>query len=378
MMRASMAEVMGSQYVRTAVLKGMPFKRVVMRHALRNALIAPFTVMILQINYLLSGVIVTEVFFAYDGFGRRLYEAAQFDDIFIVEACTMVAVARRRAHAVHFRNRLHLSQSAHQVQLRSLHDRPCTPIPRTALRRSPSSSTRSHSCANRPSAWSASPSSCSGWASRSWRRSCLSSIRLKQDSSFLLAGPLTEGTNGAFFWLGTDDLGRDILSRLIWGAQRVFIWAGLATLSRLLDRHAHGRRGRLSRRLVGRGAELHRQSLAFRMSFPSHRRSTSIIIGRFGATTAQHHRRRHARHRAAGHAHRARHRARPQDARLYRRRRGARREAALHHDRRAPAQCARAADRRCLPADGLRHHRHRRSSASSASACRRPIPTGAR
>ena len=54
---------------------------------------------------------------------------------------------------------------------------------------------------------------------------------LKQDSSFLLAGPLTEGKNGAFFWLGTDDLGRDILSRLIWGAQRVFIWAGLATLS---------------------------------------------------------------------------------------------------------------------------------------------------
>ncbi len=93
MMRASMAEVMNSQYVRTAVLKGMPFRRVVMKHALRNALIAPFTVMVLQINYLLSGVIVTEVIFAYDGFGRRLYEAAQFNDIFIVEACTMIAVA---------------------------------------------------------------------------------------------------------------------------------------------------------------------------------------------------------------------------------------------------------------------------------------------
>ena len=93
MMRASMAEVMNSQYVRTAVLKGMPFSRVVMKHALRNALIAPFTVMVLQINYLLSGVIVTEVVFAYDGFGRRLYEAAQFSDIYIVEACTMIAVA---------------------------------------------------------------------------------------------------------------------------------------------------------------------------------------------------------------------------------------------------------------------------------------------
>jgi peptide/nickel transport system permease protein len=54
---------------------------------------------------------------------------------------------------------------------------------------------------------------------------------LKQYSSFLLAKPLTEGPDGAFFWLGTDDLGRDLLSRLIWGAQRVFFWAGLATLS---------------------------------------------------------------------------------------------------------------------------------------------------
>jgi peptide/nickel transport system permease protein len=92
MTRASMAEVMTSQYVRTAVLKGLPFKRVVLRHALRNALIAPFTVMILQLNYLLSGIIVTEVFFAYDGFGKAIYDAAQFGDIYLVEAGAMVAV----------------------------------------------------------------------------------------------------------------------------------------------------------------------------------------------------------------------------------------------------------------------------------------------
>ncbi len=92
MTRASMAEVMTSQYVRTAVLKGLPHNRVVMRHALRNALIAPFTVMILQLNYLLSGVIVTEVFFSFKGFGKLIYESAMFGDIFVVEACTMVAV----------------------------------------------------------------------------------------------------------------------------------------------------------------------------------------------------------------------------------------------------------------------------------------------
>lgn len=92
MTRASMAEVMTSQYVRTAVLKGLPMKRVVLRHALRNALIAPFTVMVLQLNYLLSGVIVTEVFFSYKGFGLFLYQSAMFGDIYAVEACTMVAV----------------------------------------------------------------------------------------------------------------------------------------------------------------------------------------------------------------------------------------------------------------------------------------------
>ena len=92
MTRASMAEVMTSQYIRTAVLKGLPFRQIVTRHALRNALIAPFTVMVLQLNYLLSGVIVVEVFFAYKGFGKLLYEAAMFGDIYTIEACTMVAV----------------------------------------------------------------------------------------------------------------------------------------------------------------------------------------------------------------------------------------------------------------------------------------------
>ena len=92
MTRASMAEVMTSQYIRTAILKGLPQKTVIMRHALRNALIAPFTVIVLQLNWLLSGVIVVEVFFAYRGFGKLLYDAATFGDIYLIEACTLVAV----------------------------------------------------------------------------------------------------------------------------------------------------------------------------------------------------------------------------------------------------------------------------------------------
>ena len=92
MTRASMAEVMTSQYIRTAILKGLPQRTVILRHALRNALIAPFTVIVLQLNWLLSGVIVVEVFFAYKGFGKLLYDAATFGDIYLIEACTLVAV----------------------------------------------------------------------------------------------------------------------------------------------------------------------------------------------------------------------------------------------------------------------------------------------
>jgi peptide/nickel transport system permease protein len=92
MTRASMAEVMTTHYIRTAVLKGLPFKTVILKHALRNALIAPFTVIMLQINWLLSGVIVVEYFFAYKGFGALLLEGSLNQDIFLIEACAMVAV----------------------------------------------------------------------------------------------------------------------------------------------------------------------------------------------------------------------------------------------------------------------------------------------
>lgn len=92
MTRASVAEVMTSQYVRTAILKGIPYRRVIMKHVLRNALIAPFTVIILQLNWLLSGVVVVEVFFQYEGFGKLLLDAALFGDLYVVQAATLAAV----------------------------------------------------------------------------------------------------------------------------------------------------------------------------------------------------------------------------------------------------------------------------------------------
>jgi peptide/nickel transport system permease protein len=93
MIRVSMIEVMEKPYIRTAVLKGMSTRQVVLGHALRNAMIAPFTVLLLQINFLISGVVVTELVFAYPGFGRLLLEASLFGDVATIEAATLVTVA---------------------------------------------------------------------------------------------------------------------------------------------------------------------------------------------------------------------------------------------------------------------------------------------
>jgi peptide/nickel transport system permease protein len=92
MVRTSMAEVMAKPYIRTAVLKGLPRQTVILRHALRNAMIAPFTVLLLQINWLIGGVVVTELVFAYPGFGRMLLDASLFGDISLIVAATLVAL----------------------------------------------------------------------------------------------------------------------------------------------------------------------------------------------------------------------------------------------------------------------------------------------
>ena len=92
MTRASMTEVMTAQYIRTARLKGVSFPNIVMKHALRNALIAPFTVIMLQFPWLLNGVVIVESLFNYKGFGWTLVSAAGNNDIDLLLACSVVAV----------------------------------------------------------------------------------------------------------------------------------------------------------------------------------------------------------------------------------------------------------------------------------------------
>jgi len=92
MTRASMTEVMTAQYVRTARLKGVSFANIVLKHALRNALIAPFTVIMLQFPWLLNGVVIVETLFNYKGFGWTLVQAAGNNDIELLLGVSVVSV----------------------------------------------------------------------------------------------------------------------------------------------------------------------------------------------------------------------------------------------------------------------------------------------
>jgi peptide/nickel transport system permease protein len=90
--RASMAEVMRSAYIRTAFLKGLPFWKVIFRHAAKNALIAPITVIMLHVNWLMGGIVIVEVVFGYPGLGQYLLDSALYKDVNAIEAGTMIMV----------------------------------------------------------------------------------------------------------------------------------------------------------------------------------------------------------------------------------------------------------------------------------------------
>jgi len=93
MTRASMIEVMNAPYIRTAFLKGLPYWHIVFRHAIRNALMAPITVIMLHVNWLVGGIVVVESVFGYPGLGMYLLDSALFKDVNAIEAGAMVMVA---------------------------------------------------------------------------------------------------------------------------------------------------------------------------------------------------------------------------------------------------------------------------------------------
>jgi peptide/nickel transport system permease protein len=90
MTRAAMLDVLGADYVRTARAKGLPPRRVLFRHALRNALIPVVTVSGLQLGALLTGAVVTESIFSWNGLGLLTLQAIQNRDYPLVQGCVLV------------------------------------------------------------------------------------------------------------------------------------------------------------------------------------------------------------------------------------------------------------------------------------------------
>lgn len=90
--RAGVVEEMKQQYVRTATLKGLPRRTVILKHVLRNALLPTITVIAISVGWLISGLIVVENVFNYPGLGRLLTFAIDRRDLPLMQAVTMVTV----------------------------------------------------------------------------------------------------------------------------------------------------------------------------------------------------------------------------------------------------------------------------------------------
>ena len=90
MMRSNLVEVLESEYVRMAMLKGLPKVRVVFRHALPNAVGPTLTVTALNVAWLIGGVVVVERVFNFPGLGRLLVDSISFHDLPVVEAIAVL------------------------------------------------------------------------------------------------------------------------------------------------------------------------------------------------------------------------------------------------------------------------------------------------
>jgi peptide/nickel transport system permease protein len=90
MTRSSTVQVLASDYVRTAVLKGLPTSQVILRHVLRNALLPTVTIIGAQLGWLVGGLVVVENLFGYPGLGGLLLFAALNKDIPLLETCVMI------------------------------------------------------------------------------------------------------------------------------------------------------------------------------------------------------------------------------------------------------------------------------------------------
>ena len=235
MARAGTVEALDADYTRTAILKGLPRRTVIWRHVLRNALLPTVTVAATQLGYMIGGLVVVETLFHYQGIGSLIYNAAKAKDFPMLEAGVLTVgviytAANLIADALYvvLNPRLRVKESPNE------HDRRRSAAPRARRRAS-----------KRCDALLRSPTFVIGalillfwvvcalvghWSCRTTRTRPIRSTRSRRPTRT--------------HWFGTDQLGRDVFSRVIVGARDILTIAPLATLLGTLG--GHGARARSS------------------------------------------------------------------------------------------------------------------------------------
>ena len=231
MTRAGMIQALRSDFAEMARLNGFPERRVVWRHALRNALAPAVQIFAQNLQYLIGGVIVVEYLFAYPGLGKELVDSVAIRDVRAVQSIALlIAVA--------------------VVALNMIADLLVSCSCRSCGRPRGETGSVSRARPRARSAWRC-------WRSSCWSRSVgpyFAAPPARADDRPAVRGP------GNGVPLGTDGLGRDALARTLWGGRSVLALAGLATLlayivggaigliagylQRLGRRRADARRGR--------------------------------------------------------------------------------------------------------------------------------------
>ena len=229
MARAGMIEALDSDYTRTATLKGLPWRTVIGRHVLRNALLPTITVIATQLGYLIGGLVVVETLFNYQGIGRLILTAATSQDFPMLEAGVLaIGVVYLVATLI-----ADVLYALLNPRIRHAGSDRVSPEPGAA------DADDARGAAERPLGRAAGDrcARCSG------RRRFLVGVDhrrllggLRDLRARLAPGPATRpawtcsSRRRSEHWFGTDQLGRDVFARVIVGARDILIVAPLATL----------------------------------------------------------------------------------------------------------------------------------------------------